>query len=150
MTNPLRSALLALVLLLALGASLAMASPKDDIIKGNQAARAGRYQQAIRLFSKAISSGRLSRENLAIAYNNRGSAQDDLGRPEQALADYTQAIKIAPSHADAYYNRSFVHEKQGRMKQALADMQTAVRLQPQDPDFRQRLNYLRTKLPGRR
>ena len=32
---------------------------------------------------------------------------DDLGREEEALIDYSNAIDINPQYADAYYNRGF-------------------------------------------
>jgi tetratricopeptide (TPR) repeat protein len=139
---------LAFSLVLILAAPVSAAAPATDILAGNQAAEAGNLDQAIKLFSKAIDSKKLSKENLAIAYNNRGSAYDDKGNIEQAVRDYTKAIEINPEYDAAYYNRSFAQERKGRLPQALADMEKAARLVPDDPDFQQRLEYLRAKKQG--
>ncbi|WP_313894346.1 tetratricopeptide repeat protein, partial [Psychrobacillus sp.] len=49
----------------------------------------------------------------ALAYNNRGSAYGNLGKYEEAVADYTKAIEISPEYAHAYNNRAKVYEKLG-------------------------------------
>ena len=54
--------------------SAAWAGGLDDFDAGLAAAKGGDYDKAIRLFTKAIASGELSRENLSIAYYNRGIA----------------------------------------------------------------------------
>ncbi len=149
---PSRGWAFALALLVALAALPAMpalaAAPASDIMAGNQAAEKGDLDQAIKFFSRAIDSKKLSKENLAIAYNNRGSAYDDKGNAEQAIKDYSKAIEVNPDYDAAYYNRSFAHERKGRLKQALADMEKAVKLVPDDPDFQQRLEYLKAKRDG--
>jgi Flp pilus assembly protein TadD len=40
---------------------------------------------------------------------------------EQAIADYTEAIRVDPSYADAYYNRGAAYEKLGQTADAEAD-----------------------------
>ena len=45
-------------------------------------------------------------ENLAVAYNNRGIAYDHKGRPEQAIADYSHALRLKPDYAGAFNNRA--------------------------------------------
>ncbi|MCF8065696.1 MAG: tetratricopeptide repeat protein, partial [Desulfarculaceae bacterium] len=87
--------------------------------------------------------------NLAVAYNNRGSARDDLGRTKAALADYAQAIAIDPEYAEAYYNRSYTYEKLRQWDKALADGSKAAELQPNDDTYLQREHYLRSKAKGK-
>ena len=41
----------------------------------------------------------------AAAYHNRGNAKGVLGRHEEAIADYDEALRINPQLAAAYYNR---------------------------------------------
>lgn len=142
-----RHALISLILLaVCLAAAPAMAGPKEDIKAGNAAAQAQNLDQAIKLFSKAIKSGQLSPENLAVAYNNRGSAYDDKGMGEKAIADFNQAIKIKPKYAEAYYNRSFTYEKKGMLASAMKDIEQAVRLQPRDDYYTNRMEYLNHRL----
>ena len=51
---------------------------------------------------------------MLLAYYNRGAAYDDLGRYQEAIADYTTAIKINPDYAIAYIKRGFAKENLGR------------------------------------
>ena len=48
--------------------------------------------------SKRLFGKRISKKNLAIAYNNRGWAYKNRGDREKAIADYRKALEIDPSH----------------------------------------------------
>jgi tetratricopeptide (TPR) repeat protein len=126
----------------------AQAGPKEDIRAGNTAAQARKYKEAIKLYTRAIKSGKLDAVNLAVAYNNRGSAYDDQNLTAKAMKDFSQAIKVKPNYAEAYYNRSFAYEKKGLLPQALNDIERAVRLQPGDKYYANRLEYLNHRLAG--
>lgn len=141
-----RTCLGILVSVMLLAAAAAWAGAKDEITAGNAAAQAGRFKQAVKHYGKAISSKTLSRTNLAVAYNNRGSAKDDSGDADGALRDFNQAVKIKPDYAEAYYNRSFAYERKGLIRLAIHDIEKAVRLQPDDAYYRDRLEYLNSKL----
>ncbi len=138
------------LLALLLTAAPAPAGPVEDIKAGNAAAQAQKLDQAIQLFTRAIESGRLSPTNLAVAYNNRGSAYDDQGHSDRAIQDFNQALKIKPDYAEAFYNRSFAYEKKGLLALALKDIEKAVRLQPDDKYYLDRLEYLNHRLAGGR
>ncbi len=124
------------------------AGPKDDIAVGNAAAQAKKFDSAIKLYTRAIKSGKLSQANLAVAYNNRGSAYDDKGLAAKAMQDFNQAIKIKPGYAEAYYNRSFAYEKKKMLPQAVQDIEKAVRLQPDDKYYTDRMKYLNHRFSG--
>ena len=128
----------------------ALSAAKDDIVAGIKAARSGQQEKAIKLFTRAIDSGKLSRTNLAIAYTNRGSAHDDLNRADQAVGDFNSAIKADPKFSFAYYNRSYAYEKKGLLKLALKDMETAAGMEPGDADYKDRLKYLKFKASGKK
>lgn len=123
----------------------AVAGPLDDIKAGNQAAQSGNLKKAIELYTKAIDSKQLSRANLAVAYTNRGAAQDDMGQTDLAVLDFNRAIKADARYAIAYYNRSFAYEKRGLMDMALRDMERALALEPEDQHYQQRMQYLQFK-----
>ena len=149
MTIARRPACICLLLCAALLMATAVwAGPKDDITAGNAAAQAKKYGQAIKLYTRAIDSGKLSPANLAVAYNNRGSAYDDNGQDAKAMSDFNQAIKIKPGYAEAYYNRSFAYEKKGMLPQALKDIEKAMLLEPDDKYYTDRLEYLNHRLAG--
>jgi tetratricopeptide (TPR) repeat protein len=66
----------------------------------------------------------------ALAYNNRGTAYQSQAKPEQALADYNQAIRLGPDYAEAYYNRGNAYYYQGKFEQAILNYNQAIRLDP--------------------
>ena len=66
----------------------------------------------------------------AEAYNNRGAAKHELGRHEDAMADYNEAIRLKPDYAEAYRNRSAAKGSLGRHEDAMADYNEAIRLKP--------------------
>ena len=68
----------------------------------------------------------------ARAYNNRGAAKHELGRHEDAMADYNEAIRLKPDYAEAYRNRSSAKGSLGRHEDAMADCTEAIRLKPDD------------------
>ncbi|CAO0821748.1 Tetratricopeptide repeat protein [Desulfarculales bacterium] len=136
-------------LLLALLCSPALAaSPTStsEILVGNHAAEKGDLDKAIRHFSAAIESGKLSKENLAIAYNNRGSAYDDKGATDKAIKDFSKAIELNPKYDAPFFNRSHAYERKGSIAEAYSDMEKAALLEPDDQDFQQRLLYLKSRM----
>lgn len=102
----------------------------DDVASGLAARGRGDQTGAIKRFTHALESGRLSPENRAVALNNRGNAHDDLGNSEQAVEDYSQAVKLVPGFAEAYYNRAFALFKLGRLDDALIDLDRVIALSP--------------------
>jgi tetratricopeptide (TPR) repeat protein len=88
------------------------------------------------------------------AYGNRGNARTRQGRVEEALADYNDAIRLAPLSPDpvlnryvcapsfctnlqvgrAYGNRGNARTRQGKIEEALADYNEAIRLSPWSPN----------------
>ncbi len=68
----------------------------------------------------------------AWAYNNRGAGHHVLGNSEQALADYTQAIALAPDYGLAYRNRGLLWEALGDADAAYADYTAAIERDPAD------------------
>jgi tetratricopeptide (TPR) repeat protein len=65
-------------------------------------------------------------------YSNRGNTYKNLGRYDEALADYTRAIERDPAYALAYNNRGVTYADLGRSEEALADYTRAIELDPAD------------------
>jgi tetratricopeptide (TPR) repeat protein len=61
---------------------------------------------------------------------NQGASLNDLGRREEALAAFEQALRLDPNNALAYSNRGKVLHELGRPKEALASFEQALRLDP--------------------
>ncbi len=75
---------------------------------------------------------------LALAYNNRGTAKAALGKYEEAIADYDKAIALNdkaidfnPQYAEAYSNRGVAKAALRRYEEAISDYDKAIALNPQ-------------------
>jgi tetratricopeptide (TPR) repeat protein len=73
-----------------------------------------------------------AKDNLAIAYSNRGNSFLRRGENDKAIADYGQAIRLDPRFVDAYRNRGAAYFNQGAYDKALADYEAAIRLDPRE------------------
>ena len=52
------------------------------------------------------------------------------GNYDQAITDYTQAIKLKPDDTEAYYNRGNAYDSKGNHDQAITDYTQAIKLKP--------------------
>lgn len=98
------------------------------LASGLQQAWAGRYDNAIADFDRAIAIAPKS----SLAYLNRGLAYQRIGRPDQAKESLDMAIKAAPGSARAYHQRSLLLRSRGDFRRAEADEEKARAL---DPDY---------------
>lgn len=81
-------------------------------------------------FSEARKPVDISGEFTAVDHNNRGLTYSHLRHYEEALSDYTNAIRLAPIFAGAYSNRGLVYEVLKRYTEALADFTQSITLDP--------------------
>ena len=63
-------------------------------------------------------------------YVNRGAAEIQKKRYDEAIKDFTEAIKIDPSQADPYERRGLAYETKKESESALADYDRAIELDP--------------------
>jgi len=110
-------------------ADASRADPVALLGTGSEAIQKGRWDDAIAVLSQAIAGG-LSNPDLATAHTNRGYAYFGKGQMDQAITDYTAAIRLAPNDAEAHSLRGWAHFTKGAMKQAIADSTAAIRLDP--------------------
>ncbi|MCY2925790.1 MAG: tetratricopeptide repeat protein, partial [Planctomycetota bacterium] len=73
------------------------------------------------------------------AHNNLGGVLKKIGRVDEAIAQFEQALKIKPEHAQAHYNLALALTQTGKGPEALAHFAQAVRI---NPDFTPALNNL--------
>ncbi len=69
-------------------------------------------------------------EKTAGSWIDEGQAKHKAGEFDEAIACYSNALKLDPELAIAYYNRSLVREQIRKFAQAESDRQAAFRLDP--------------------
>jgi len=70
-------------------------------------------------------------------YFNRGLGHLDIGNNEDAIADFTNAIRIEPDYTEAYYKRGNGYLYLENYEDAIADYTRAIRI---DPDYTEAYN----------
>ena len=103
----------------------------SELAQARQAYSAQDTDLAIDRLTAAIGSPFLLPHQKAEAYTLRGTTFYALNEDEKALADFSEAIRLAPSAA-SYRLRSSVHERGGRYDEAVADLTEALALAPSD------------------
>jgi Flp pilus assembly protein TadD len=115
----------------------ALAGGIDDIRLGNEAFREQRLEAALEAYTRAIVSGELDAEALALAYNNRGVVYNELGDYDRAIADYREALALVPGDPTALRNLRVAYTRRGvaaanfgEYERALEDLGRAIELEP--------------------
>ena len=91
-------------------------------------------QDQIDACTKLIDTRLLQGRELAQALYQRGAGHAAKGEYQEAVRDYTQALKFAPDSSDALYNRGGAYSKLGRWDDALADFDALLKIVPNDPN----------------
>jgi len=80
--------------------------------------------------SKSRSGGNSNAQMTDADYNNRGNSYYEKGQYDQAISDYSEAIKINPADAIAYNNRGLAYYKKGQYDKAISDCTKAIGINP--------------------
>jgi len=96
--------------------------------------RLGRLEAALSDDDQAVAIGRyLSPSDLGVAYVNRASVLNGLGRPREAFDSANKGLSLgAANPAIGYYDRAVAEEMLGDIKAAYHDYKQAIGL---DPNF---------------
>jgi tetratricopeptide (TPR) repeat protein len=95
-----------------------------NFYQGLFAYRQDRFADAVTAYSVCIGAA----PEAAGCFYNRALAYDSLGRPEAALHDYDQALRLDPTLAVAALNRGMLHYRAQRYDAALTDLKQAREL----------------------
>jgi tetratricopeptide (TPR) repeat protein len=88
------------------------------------------FETMLAACTRRIQSGQLTQRDLAISYNNRGSAMGNMRDYDRAIADYSEAIRLNPNYALAYKNRGNAWHFKRDYDRAVADYNQAIRIDP--------------------
>jgi lipoprotein NlpI len=109
--------------------ALVLAAGADDANRAVVAARNGRYDEAIELFTRAINSDELGLKNRAQAYAYRGIAKATTGDYDGAQLDLNSAVALdSDFNADAYAYRGYIKLVLGQAKEAVVDLDKSAEL----------------------
>ncbi|MSP95244.1 MAG: hypothetical protein EXR00_08230 [Alphaproteobacteria bacterium] len=105
----------------------AYAAAVDDANSAVRAARDGKYEEAIELFTSAINTDELNLKGRAQAYAYRGIAKAAIGNYESANEDLNSAVVLDSEYsADAYAYRGYFRMVQGRSREGAADLEKSA------------------------
>src|SRR6185312_12376264 len=92
---------------------------------GDQNGATADYKQALRVFTDVI---RVSAPSGPILFQ-RGAIYQMIGDADQAIVDYSDAIRLSPTETYAYINRGIVlYTKKDNNEGAIADFNSAIKL----------------------
>jgi len=92
----------------------------------------GRSGDAIAIYQRVIALGGLTNGELAVVHNGLGTVYADLGRYDEALAAYEQALALDPDDPFTHNNVAGVYLRLGRLQEAQREYEERVRLRPED------------------
>ncbi len=100
---------------------------EDTAQQGINALKSGNYGAALKLLTVAIDSREMSGESLALVYYNRGLTYLRTGHWANAIADFSDAIRLKPDLGWAYHNRGLGYYKLGDTRKAFSNFKIACR-----------------------
>ena len=100
--------------------------------EGAEASKNQDWNKAIEAFRKATDLDRKFAPNLAIAYQHRGFASANEQQFEDAIRDFSEALKINSQDPRIYEQRAAVVMKMNDYDKALADYSEAIKLKPNE------------------
>jgi hypothetical protein len=90
--------------------------------------QAGVWRDSFTLFDRVLT----YEQRASLPYVNRGSARQERGDLEGALADYASAIRVNPRNDDAYTCRGKLLHEKGDSAGAMSDYMEAIAINPQN------------------
>src|SRR5262252_41164 len=97
-------------------------------------ARVQEPERAVAACTALINSGRETKHTVAIALYNRGMAENNEGKYEDAILDYTEALHLNPRYQLALGRRAAAEVAQQHFPAAVSDATEAIKINPED-DF---------------
>jgi len=97
-----------------------------------------RWQNDISLYEHSVD----VTSNNFLAHNNLGFALLGQGKIQEAIAHYTEALRIRPDYADANNNLGSALMRQGKIQEAIAHFTEGLRISPNHPGIHYNLGVV--------
>jgi len=105
--------------------------PSLYLVLGNSYLAYDRYDDAIATYDRGLAVAEQSEMIYAKLIANRGHANEDLGRHQNAMDDLSLAIRLIPNHSGTYISRGVVKYRMKDFQGAIDDYTAAIE---RDPD----------------
>jgi tetratricopeptide (TPR) repeat protein len=99
---------------------------------GFEATEAKDWDKAVDAFRKATELDKKQEPNLVSALQHRGMEYTTQQQYPEAIADFSEALKLKPDDAGIYERRAYVEMKTNAYDKALADYSEAIKLKPKE------------------
>jgi tetratricopeptide (TPR) repeat protein len=106
--------------------------------EGADAAKNKEFDKAVELLRKAADMDHKYSDELSAVYQQRGYAAASNQQMQEAISDYTEAIKLTPKDVRVYEQRAAVEMKLQNYDKALEDYSEVIKLKPDEIRY---LNY---------
>ncbi len=103
-------------------------SPQDWFASGVEYEAAGRLEEAVRAYERAVPGG-----DPEVLFN-LGNCLLSLRRPEEARARFAEAVAAEPDYAEAWNNLGIAEGERGRAEAAIAAFRRAIAIVPHYAD----------------
>lgn len=107
-----------------------VANENEDCLQGQDYVNVRRYEAAVESFTLCIENGGLDGKPLGYAYYLRGNARLASLAFEHALADFDQAVVLAPDEELVLMGRAATYSFLGDNDAAIADVNAAIAIAP--------------------
>jgi stress-induced-phosphoprotein 1 len=109
---------------------------EDNKKLGNDAFKAGKFQDAINYYTRAIN----AEPNNETLYSNRAASYSSINKHHEALADSEKCISLKPTWIKGFFRKGIALSKLNRHVEAAAAFEQALKLEPGSADIQQKLN----------
>jgi tetratricopeptide (TPR) repeat protein len=100
--------------------------------EGFEATEAKDWDKAVDAFRKATELDKKQEPNLVSALQHRGMEYTTQQQYPEAIADFSEALKLKPDDPGIYERRAYVEMKTNGYDKALADYSEAIKLKPKE------------------
>jgi tetratricopeptide (TPR) repeat protein len=105
--------------------------------EGIEASKAKDWDKAIAAFKRAAQLDEHYAPNLASALQQRATVYVSQGKFQEAIADYSEALKVKAKDPDIFERRAYAEIQLKNYDRALHDYGEAIKLSPEEPKYYQ-------------